>query len=131
MGRAGKLLDRMIVAMGKSRKDIYICNVLKCRPPDNRNPEGDEVLACEPFLVRQIEAIGPKVICALGAYAARTLLGTRDSVGKLRGRFHYYHRFKLLPTYHPAYLLRDPAKKRAVWEDLQLIMRELGWRGGR
>ena len=127
VGRAGKLLDKMILAMGKTRDDIYICNVLKCRPPDNRDPEADEVLACEPFLIKQIESIEPKVICALGSHAAKTLLKTNESIGKLRGKFHYYHEVKLLPTYHPAYLLRNASMKKESWADLQMVMRELNW----
>ena len=127
VGRAGKLLDRMIQAMGKTRADVFICNVLKCRPPKNRDPEADEVLACEPFLIKQIEALAPRVICALGAHAAKTLLKTNMPIGRMRGRFHEYQGVKLLPTYHPAYLLRDPSMKKPAWEDLQLAMAELGW----
>jgi uracil-DNA glycosylase len=127
VGRAGQLLDRMILAMGKSRADIYIANVVKCRPPENREPEPDEVHACNPFLVKQIESIGPKVICALGGHAAKTLLDTREPISRIRGRFHFYERTRLLPTFHPAYLLRNPEQKKTAWEDLQRIMAELGW----
>jgi DNA polymerase len=127
VGKAGQLLDRMIAAMGKARADVYIANVVKCRPPENREPEPDEVHACIPFLVKQIESIAPKVICALGGHAAKALLDTREPISKLRGRFHYYERTKLLPTFHPAYLLRNPPQKKTAWEDLQKIMAELGW----
>lgn len=126
VGRAGQLLTKMIEAMGLRREDIYIANCLKCRPPENRNPEPDEIALCQPILRRQIELIRPKVICALGKFAAQTLLATETPISKLRGNFHDYHGVKLMPTYHPAYLLRNPAEKKWVWEDLQKIMRELG-----
>ncbi len=121
VGRAGQLLTKIIEAIGLRREDVYIANILKCRPPGNRNPEPAEVAACSPFLFRQIEAIQPRVVCALGAYAARTLLGTERPISKLRGRFHEYRGRLLMPTYHPAYLLRNPGAKRPVWEDMQLV----------
>ena len=103
---------------------VYICNVIKCRPPGNRNPEPDEIETCLPFLERQIEAIRPDFICALGTFAAQTLLGTTTPISRLRGRFHEYRGIKVLPTYHPAYLLRNPEKKRDVWEDMKMLMKE-------
>jgi len=121
VGRAGKLLTKMIEAIGFRRKDVYIANVLKCRPPQNRDPRPEEVAACEHFLVRQIKLIKPLVICALGAHAAKTLLQTDDSIGKLRGRFFDYHGVPLIPTYHPAFLLRSSQSKKAAWEDLQKL----------
>jgi DNA polymerase len=123
VGRAGQLLTRIIEAMGLSRKDVYICNILKCRPPGNRNPEPEEIAACEPFLVRQIEAIRPRVICALGTFSARTLLKVPDPISRIRGRFYSYHGIRLMPTYHPAYLLRNPSFKKQVWEDVREIMK--------
>jgi len=126
VGRAGQLLTRIIEAMKLSRQDVYICNILKCRPPGNRNPKPSEIEACEPFLIKQLEAIGPKVICALGTFAAKTLLKTDVPITVLRGRFHSYRGIRLMPTYHPAYLLRNPGAKRQVWEDVQMIMREMG-----
>ncbi len=125
VGRAGQLLTDIIKAMGLERKDVYICNILKCRPPENRNPESDEIAACEPFLIKQLEAIQPRVICAMGKFAAQTLLKTGTAISMLRGRFHSYHGIKLMPTYHPAYLLRNPGAKKQVWEDAQIIMEEL------
>ncbi|HDH96851.1 MAG TPA: uracil-DNA glycosylase [Proteobacteria bacterium] len=127
VGKAGKLLTQMIEAMGKSRSDVYIANVLKCRPPGNRNPEPDEIAACEPFLLMQIQIIRPKVVCALGNVAAQTLLKTRQGIGSLRGRFYNFMGAKLYPTFHPAYLLRNPKAKVDAWKDLKLVMRELGW----
>jgi DNA polymerase len=126
VGRAGQLLDRMVEAMGLARADVYIANVLKSRPPGNRTPEPDEIAACSPFLFRQIAAVGPEVIVALGAPAAQTLLQTGAPIGKLRGRFWRTRGVDLMPTYHPAFLLRNPAKKREVWEDLQQVMTRLG-----
>jgi DNA polymerase len=126
VGRAGQLLDRMVEAMGLARADVYIANVLKSRPPGNRTPEPDEIAACSPFLFRQIAAVGPEVIVALGAPAAQTLLQTTAPIGKLRGRFWRARGVDLMPTYHPAFLLRNPAKKREVWEDLQQVMARLG-----
>lgn len=125
VGRAGQLLTKIIEAMKMQRQDVYICNILKCRPPGNRNPESGEIAACEPFLVKQLEAIRPKVICALGTFAARTLLKNDVAISILRGNFHRYHDIPLMPTYHPAYLLRNPSQKRQVWEDVQKIMKLL------
>jgi DNA polymerase len=125
VGRAGQLLTRMIAAMGLARQDVYICNVIKCRPPDNRNPEPDEVAACEPFLRMQLEAIRPRLIVALGNFAVQTLLRTRAGITALRGRFHLYHGIQLMPTYHPAFLLRSPHMKKAAWEDLRKVMAEM------
>jgi DNA polymerase len=119
VGRAGQLLTKMIEAMGYTRDSVYIANVIKCRPPENRNPEPDEVAACEPFLFRQVESIKPKVIVALGTFAAQALLRTQDSISRLRGRVYVYGGAKLIPTFHPAYLLRSPEKKRDAWEDLK------------
>jgi DNA polymerase len=119
VGRAGKLLDLLLLSSGFSRDDVYICNVLKCRPPQNRNPQPDEVDACSPYLVRQVELVQPRVILAFGAFAAQTLLGTDITIGKLRGRAHQYRGVPLVPTYHPAACLRHPAWVRSVWEDLQ------------
>lgn len=125
VGRAGQLLTKIIEAMGLSRQEVYICNILKCRPPQNRNPLPEEIAACEPFLKQQLKIISPQIICALGTFAAKTLLKTDAPISVLRGRFHYYEGIKLMPTYHPAYLLRNPAAKKTVWEDVQLIMKEL------
>jgi uracil-DNA glycosylase len=126
VGRAGQLLNNMITAMGIRREDVYIANVVKCRPPDNRTPEKDECDTCSPFLLRQIEIIQPKMIVALGAVAAKNLLGLNDSMGNLRGKIYDFHGTKLVATYHPAYLLRDPRQKAEAWKDLQIVMRELG-----
>lgn len=136
VGRAGQLLTRMIEnGMGLKRDDVFICNVLKCRPPNNRDPSSDEVLACSPYLRRQLELINPEVIVALGSPAAKTLLNTAQSIGKLRNRFHDYYlsgvtgegpSIPLMPTYHPAYLLRNPAEKKKTWDDLQMVMELLG-----
>jgi DNA polymerase len=125
VGRAGQLLTKIIGAMGLAREDVYICNILKCRPPGNRNPKEDEIATCEPFLVRQLEAIDPEIICALGTFAARTLLRSEAPISAIRGKFHDYHGRKLMPTYHPAYLLRNPDAKKQVWEDVQKIMKIL------
>lgn len=125
VGKAGQLLTRIIQAIGLSRDDVYICNVIKCRPPENRNPLPEEIEPCEPFLITQVETIKPKVICALGTFAAQTLLKTRAPISTLRGRFHDYCGIPLMPTYHPAYLLRNPKMKREVWEDIQKIQRKL------
>jgi DNA polymerase len=125
VGRAGQLLTKIIAAMGLKREDVYICNILKCRPPGNRNPLPDEIAACEPFLIRQLEAIRPRVICALGSFAAHTLLKSEAPISVLRGRFHRYQGIPLMPTYHPAYLLRNPGAKKQVWEDVQAIMKLL------
>ena len=126
VGRAGQLLTRIIAAMELSRKDVYICNILKCRPPGNRNPKPDEIHACEPFLIKQIRAIQPEVICALGTFAAQTLLKKEAPITALRGRFHSYQGIKVMPTYHPAYLLRNAGAKKLVWEDMQVVMKMLG-----
>ncbi len=126
VGKAGQLLDRMIEAMGLSREQVYIVNVVKCRPPGNRNPEPDEVTSCSPFLARQLDAIRPKAIVALGKFAAQTLLQTEERISSLRGRFHSYRGAKLMPTFHPAYLLRNPESKRDAWEDLKQVKQELG-----
>ena len=121
VGRAGQLLTKIIEAIGLAREDVYIANVIKCRPPQNRNPEPDEVDTCEPFLFRQIDAIKPKVVVALGSFAARALLRTQDSISRLRGRVYEYRGAKLIPTFHPAYLLRNPSSKKEVWEDMKLV----------
>jgi DNA polymerase len=126
VGRAGQLLTKMIEAMGYRREDVYIANVVKCRPPGNRNPEPDEIEACEPFLRAQLGAIQPKVIVALGKFAAQTLLRDTTPISRLRGRWAQYEGVKLMPTFHPAYLLRSPEEKKKAWEDLQLVMKELG-----
>lgn len=127
VGRAGQLLTDIIErGMKLKRADVYICNVLKCRPPDNRAPEPDEAENCRGYLERQLEILQPRYICCLGAWAARTLLRTSDSVGKLRGKVHHFRGAKLVCTYHPAYLLRNPAAKKQTWEDIQLLMREMG-----
>jgi uracil-DNA glycosylase family 4 len=126
VGRAGKLLTDMIKAMGLQREDVYIANVVKCRPPENRLPEKDEIATCSPFLMRQIDAIKPKVICTLGSCSAQTLLQTAQGISKLRGEWFDFRGTKLMPTYHPAYLLRNPAAKPEVWKDLQKVMAVLG-----
>ena len=121
VGRAGQLLTKIIEAIGMRREDVYICNILKCRPPGNRNPESDEIAACEPFLYRQIASVKPKVICALGTFGAQTLLRMKEPISRLRGQFIGYRGAKLMATFHPAYLLRNPNEKRKVWEDVQKI----------
>jgi uracil-DNA glycosylase family 4 len=126
VGRAGQLLNNMISAMGIKREDVYIANVVKCRPPSNRTPEKDECDTCSPFLMRQIDIIKPKVIVALGAVAAKNLLAVNDSMANLRGRWYDFRDSKLLVTYHPAYLLRDPRQKKEAWKDLQMAMKYLG-----
>lgn len=126
VGRAGKLLTQMIEAMGLQRGDVYICNAVKCRPPGNRQPEKDEVDACSPYLFRQLDALQPKAIVCLGATAAQTLLQTNRSISQFRGQWMDFRGFKMMPTYHPAYLLRNPAAKGDVWKDLQKVMAELG-----
>ncbi len=125
VGRAGQLLTKIIAAMKLNRSDVYICNILKCRPPGNRNPQMEEISACAPFLDKQLAAIAPEVICALGTFAARTLLKTEAPITTLRGRFHSYQGIRVMPTYHPAYLLRNPEAKKHVWEDIQMIMKTL------
>jgi uracil-DNA glycosylase len=126
VGRAGKLLTQMIEAMGLSREDVYICNVVKCRPPENRKPEDDEVATCSPYLFRQLDVIAPKAIVCLGATAAQALLKTQDPISRYRGTWFDYRNTKLMATYHPAYLLRNPAAKGEVWKDLQKVMAHLG-----
>jgi uracil-DNA glycosylase len=126
VGRAGQLLNNMISAMGIKREDVYIANVVKCRPPSNRTPEKDECDTCSPFLMRQIDVIKPKAIVALGAVAAKNLLAVNDSMANLRGRWYDFRDSKLLVTYHPAYLLRDPRQKKEAWKDLQMVMKYLG-----
>lgn len=127
VGRAGQLLTEMIEkGMKIPRPDVYICNIVKCRPPENRKPEKDEVAACRQFMERQIDSIRPRVICALGATAAETMLETKESMGRLRGRWFEFRSIPLIVTYHPAFLLRDPTRKRDTWEDLKLILARLG-----
>jgi DNA polymerase len=125
VGRAGQLLTKIIEAIGLTRGDVYIANIIKCRPPQNRNPEPDEVATCEPFLFRQVDVIKPKVIVALGKYAAQTLLRSETPISRLRGQVLEYRGAKLVPTFHPAYLLRNPSSKREVWEDMKLVKRLL------
>ncbi|MCX5759396.1 MAG: uracil-DNA glycosylase [Candidatus Hydrogenedentes bacterium] len=124
VGRAGQLLTDIIEkGMKLKRSEVYICNVLKCRPPENRNPLPSEIAECEPYLIRQLEIIRPKAICALGTYAAQTLLKTTETIGRLRGRWHFYHGIPLRATYHPAYLLRNPADKRKTWDDVLEVLK--------
>jgi DNA polymerase len=127
VGRAGQLLTEIITkGMKLRRQDVYIANVVKCRPPGNRNPEPDEIAACLPFLARQIDLVQPRVIVALGTFAAQTLLGVKTPITRMRGVWHDYLGVKVMPTFHPAYLLRNPADKRLVWVDIKLVMTELG-----
>jgi len=121
VGRAGQLLTKIIEAIELTRDDVYIANVVKCRPPENRNPEPDEIATCEPFLFRQVQSIKPKVIVALGTFAARTLLRTTEPISKLRGRFYTYGDAALMATFHPAFLLRSPDRKRDVWDDMKMV----------
>jgi uracil-DNA glycosylase len=125
VGRAGQLLTKIIESIGLIRQNVFICNVLKCRPPGNRNPLPEEIQNCEPYLFKQIELIQPKVICALGTFAAQTLLKTTSSISSLRGRFHEFRGARLICTFHPAYLLRNPEDKRKTWEDMKMIRAEL------
>lgn len=125
VGAAGRLLTKIIEAINYTREQVYICNIIKCRPPGNRNPMPDEIKACTPFLQRQIAAIKPDFICALGAFAAQTLLETKQPISRLRGSFHDYRGIKVLPTFHPAFLLRNPDKKRDVWEDMKMLMKSI------
>lgn len=124
VGRAGQLLTKIINSINLTREEVYIANIIKCRPPQNRNPEPDEIKACEPFLIQQLDVIQPKIICALGTFAAQTLLETDERISRLRGRFISYRGSKLIATFHPAYLLRNPQKKRDVWEDMKMIRKE-------
>ena len=126
VGRAGQLLTKMIQAMGFAREEVYIANVVKCRPPENRNPEPDEIERCEPFLFQQIETIKPKVIIALGAFAAKTLLRTQEPISRLRGRVFDYHGAQLVPTFHPSFLLRSPGQKKFAWDDLKKALALMG-----
>jgi DNA polymerase len=126
VGKAGQLLTRMIEAMGFRREEVYIANVVKCRPPGNRDPEPDEIAACEPFLQGQIAAVRPKVVVALGRFAVQTLLRDPTPISKQRGRWRDYEGVRLMPTFHPAYLLRNPPEKAKAWQDLQLVMKDLG-----
>jgi uracil-DNA glycosylase family 4 len=130
VGPAGELLTKMINAMGFNRDEVYICNVVKCRPPGNRNPEPDEIAACEPFLRSQLLALQPKVIVALGKFAAQTLLRDSTPITRMRGNWREYQGVKLMPTFHPAYLLRSPAEKKKAWEDLQQVMKLFGKQPG-
>lgn len=125
VGKAGQLLTKIIESIGLTRQNVFICNVLKCRPPGNRNPLPNEIENCEPYLFKQLEIIQPKIICALGTFAAQTLLKTDASISSLRGRFHEFRGTKLICTFHPAYLLRNPEEKRKVWEDMKMIRTEL------
>ncbi|MBI5070820.1 MAG: uracil-DNA glycosylase [Deltaproteobacteria bacterium] len=126
VGKAGQLLTRMIEAMGFRREEVHIANVVKCRPPGNRDPEPDEIEACEPFLKAQIAAIGPRVIVALGRFAVQTLLRDGTPISRQRGRWREYQGVRCMPTFHPAYLLRNPAEKGKAWDDLKLVMKEFG-----
>jgi DNA polymerase len=127
VGRAGQLLTEIITkGMRLARRDVYIANVVKCRPPGNRNPEPDEIAACMPFLARQIELIAPRVIVALGTFAAQTLLGVKTPISRMRGNWHEYRGVRVMPTFHPAYLLRNPGDKKLVWADIKIVMAELG-----
>ena len=126
VGRAGQLLTDIITkGMGLKREDVYICNVVKCRPPENRNPEPDEVASCEPFLKKQIDLVKPKVIVGLGKFAVQSLLQSKVPITRIRGQWHDYHGIKMMPTLHPAYLLRNPADKKLVWEDIKKVMKEM------
>jgi uracil-DNA glycosylase len=127
VGKAGQLLDRMIAAMGFDRDDVYVANIVKCRPPNNRKPEPEEMATCMPYLAEQLELVNPEVIVALGATAVQGLLGTSEGITRMRGRWRLYRgKIAVMPTFHPAYLLRTPAAKREVWEDLQAVLRQLG-----
>ncbi|WP_305041196.1 uracil-DNA glycosylase [Geoalkalibacter sp.] len=125
VGEAGRLLDRILFAMGLRRDQVYICNVEKCRPPQNRDPRPEEIAACEPYLQRQLAAINPRIIVALGRIAVQSLLREQSPISRLRGRWHTYQGIPLMPTYHPAYLLRNPAGKREVWEDMKQVLKRL------
>ena len=125
VGKAGQLLTKIIQAIHLTREQVYICNIIKCRPPGNRNPDANEINACLPFLKRQLKAIKPDFICALGSVAAQALLETTTPISRLRGRYHMFEGIRILPTYHPSYLLRNPEKKRDVWEDMQMLIRDM------
>jgi len=128
VGDAGRILNRIISAMGLQREEVYICNVVKCRPPQNRNPEKDEIAACSPFLLRQLHSIKPEVIVALGTFAAQTVLGSKEPISRLRGKFHDFHGVPLMPTYHPSYLLRSGGNSDSfwtVWDDMTQVLRLL------
>lgn len=125
VGEAGKLLERILQAMELRREEVYICNVIKCRPPKNRDPQADEIASCQPFLIRQLKAIRPAVIVTLGKFATQTLLGCEVPISRLRGQWHDYQGIPLLPTFHPAYLLRSPEAKRDVWEDMKQVRHRL------
>lgn len=129
VGKAGQLLTRIIDAMGMKRDDAYIANIVKCRPPNNRNPEPDEIECCAPFLKKQLEVISPRLIVALGTFAAQTLLANKERISQMRGRFYTYNGIKVMPTFHPSYLLRNPDDKRLVWEDMKKVMEELNRTG--
>lgn len=126
VGEAGQLLTKIIEAMGFAREDVYICNVLKCRPPHNRDPASAEIEACSSFMLRQVMAVAPEAILALGTFAAQAILSTKEPISRLRGRFHDYHGIPLMPTFHPAFLLRNPERKRDVWDDVRQVMGLLG-----
>jgi DNA polymerase len=126
VGRAGRLLTQIIEAMGLKRDDVYICNIVKCRPPNNRVPQRQEVETCSPFLFRQLQALRPRYVCTLGSVATQTVLGVQTPISRLRGKFIEHRGLMILPTFHPAYLLRNPEKKREVWQDMQLVMEKLG-----
>jgi uracil-DNA glycosylase len=126
VGKAGQLLTRIIEAIGLTREQVFIANVLKCRPPQNRNPEPDEILSCQPFLEKQIEAIRPAVLVGLGKFAGQWLLKSAAPISRIRGRIGEYNGIKVIPTYHPAFLLRNPAAKKDVWEDMKLVRSLLG-----
>ncbi|NIQ97551.1 MAG: uracil-DNA glycosylase [Desulfuromonadales bacterium] len=125
VGEAGRLLDRILYAMGMNRQQVYICNVEKCRPPKNRDPSTEEIEACEPYLKRQLAVIKPQIIVALGRFAAQTLLKSDAPIGRLRGKWHEYEKIPLMATYHPAFLLRNPAAKREAWEDMKQVTKRL------
>jgi DNA polymerase len=126
VGKAGQLLTKIIAAIGLDREQVYICNIIKCRPPGNRNPDTDEIESCAPFVRRQLQAIAPEFVCTLGTFATQTLLQTDRPISRLRGKFHDVMGMRIIPTYHPAYLLRNPEKKREVWEDMKLLMQAMG-----
>ena len=126
VGKAGQLLTKIIAAIGLDREQVYICNIIKCRPPGNRNPDTEEIDSCAPFVMRQLQAIAPEFVCTLGTFATQTLLQTDRPISRLRGTFHDVMGMQIIPTYHPAYLLRNPEKKREVWEDMKMLMQAMG-----